>query len=53
MEGYRLSLTNHTLSERGLLECGEAQISDLDGGRGPGDEDVVTLEVSVNDRGAA
>ena len=45
----RSFLTDDTLCERGLLECSEAQVSDLDGGVGSGDEDVVTFEVSVQD----
>lgn len=49
----RWVLTDDALGERGLLERGEAQVSDLDGGGGSGDEDVVTLEVSVQDGGAA
>lgn len=46
-------LTNDALGERGLLERGEAQVPDLHGGGGSSDEDVVTLEVSVQDGGAA
>lgn len=43
------ALTNDTFSERGTFESGEPKISNLDGADGPGDEDVVTLEVPVDD----
>lgn len=44
-----LTPTNDTFSKRGTFESGQPQIPDLDGARGAGDEDVVTLEVPVND----
>lgn len=42
-------LTNDTFGKGGPLEGGQAQVSDLDGAGGAGDEDVVALEVSVDD----
>lgn len=42
-------LTDDTFSKRGTFKSGESQISDLDGAGGARDEDVVTLQVSVDD----
>ena len=43
--------TDDALGEGGALERGQAQVSDLNGARRAGDKDVVTLEISVQDRG--
>ena len=45
--------TDDTLGKGLVLESGEAQVSDLNGAGGARDEDVVTLEVAVDDRGCA
>lgn len=42
--------TYHTLGKRSPLESSKAQVTDLYRSGGPSDEDVVTLEVTVNDR---
>lgn len=42
-------LTNDTFGEGGTLESGKAEVSDLDGAGGAGNEDVVALEVAVDD----
>lgn len=44
-----LTLTNNTFSKGGTFESGQPQVADLNGAGGAGDEDVVTLEVSVDD----
>lgn len=44
-----LGRTYDTLSEWRALEGGQAQITDLNGAGGTGDEDVVALKVPVND----
>lgn len=49
MHGGLWGRTYDTLGKRSPLESGEAQVTDLDGSRGPGDEDVVTLEIPVDD----
>lgn len=41
--------TNDTFSKGGTFESGQAQISYFHRASGAGDEDVVTLEVTVND----
>lgn len=41
--------TYDTLGKGGSFECGQAQVPNLDGARGARDEDVVTLEVTVDD----
>ena len=41
--------TYDALGEGGPLERGQAQVPDLHGARGAGDEDVVTLQVPVDD----
>jgi hypothetical protein len=43
------SLTNDGLSERALLQRCQTQISNLHHPRSSGDENIVTLQVSVND----
>lgn len=43
------TLTNDTFSKRGTFESGQSQISDFDRASGARDEDVVTLEISVDD----
>lgn len=43
--------TYDTLGKRSPLESGKAQITNLDRSSGPSDEDVVTLEVTVDDGG--
>ena len=43
--------TDDALGEGGALERGQAQVPDLNGARRAGDKDVVTLEISVQDRG--
>lgn len=40
--------TYNTLGKRSPLESGEAQVTDLHGSGRPSDEDVVTLEVTVD-----
>lgn len=45
--------TYDTLGEGGSLERGQAQVPNLDRARGARDEDVVTLEVTVDDGGRA
>lgn len=42
--------TNNTFCEWGPLQCRQAQVSNFHGAGGASDEDVVTLEVSVDDR---
>lgn len=46
---HLFTLTNDTFSKRGTFKSGESQISDLDRASGARDEDVVTLQVSVDD----
>lgn len=46
---HLFTLTNDTFSKRGTFKRGESQISDLDRASGARDEDVVTLQVSVDD----
>lgn len=46
---HLFTLTDDTFSERGTFEGGEPQVSDLDRAGGARDEDVVTLQVSVDD----
>lgn len=41
--------TYDTLCKRSPLESGEAKVTNLDRASGPSDEDVVTLEVTVDD----
>lgn len=43
--------TDDTLGKGGALECGKAQVPDLDRARWARDKDVVTLEISVQDGG--
>ena len=43
------TLTNDGLREWLVLQGSKAEITDLDRSSGPGDEDVVALEVAVND----
>lgn len=42
-------LTNDTFCKRGTFKSGKSQISNLDRAGGARDEDVVTLQVSVDD----
>lgn len=46
-------LTDDALGERGSLQSGEAQVSDLHAACWACDEDVVALKVSMNDWGGA
>lgn len=43
------TLTNDTFGKRGTFKSGKSQISDLYRASGARDEDVVTLQVSVDD----
>ncbi len=45
-----IRFTNDALGEGLVLERGEAQVSNLDAAGGPGDEDIVALEVPMDDR---
>lgn len=49
MYGGLRGRTYDTLGKRSPLESGKAQVADLDGSGGPSDENVVTLEVTVDD----
>lgn len=49
LQMYNWSLTNDTFGKRGPLQCRQAQVSNFDRTRRTSDEDVVTLQVSVND----
>lgn len=46
---FSFTLTNDTFSKRGTFKGGESQIPNLDRASGARDEDVVTLQVSVDD----
>ena len=45
----RFARTDDALGERLVLERRQAEVADLDGAGGAGDEDVVALEVAVDD----
>lgn len=47
----RNRLTYHTFGKRCSFKGGQTQVANLHGAGGPGDEDVVTLEVAVDDGG--
>lgn len=49
MYGSFRGRTYDTLGKRSPLESSEAQVTDLNRSGGPSDEDVVTLEVTVDD----
>lgn len=50
--GRRNRLTYYTFGKRCSFQGGQTQVANLHGAGGPGDEDVVTLEVSVDDGGS-
>ena len=42
--------TYDTFGKRLVLECSEAKITNLDAAGGSGNKDIITLEVTMNDR---
>lgn len=45
---HKLGSADHRLGKGAVLECGQAQVADLDAARRTGDEDVVALHNTVD-----